>query len=217
VNPSGFFLSRERAAVAAAAEVIVVRPDRHPRFTDARHVHRRRQVGDDVVSGLLFAGDPRVQRQRQVGQCEAGDVRIRRVERLLDGADRLVRHDGEHRSRDRATDARGGDARAGERRVEAHRHRFARVGRARACEDDDRFRPAQTSGERFVPEVGVPGENRARLQVGVFREIAQDHDDLVLHVQAGVAVVVQALPVGDGDPVTREDNRTGDVAVVGKG
>jgi len=48
-------------------------------------------------------------------------------------------------------------------------------------------------GERLVAEVGIAGECGLRLRVGVFGEVVEDEDDLVLDVEAGVAVVAEAL------------------------
>ena len=50
--------------------------------------------------------------------------------------------------------------------------------------------------------------------IGVFREVAQHDDDLVLHVERGVAVVAEVLALGHHDAVAGEDQRAADLAVV---
>ena len=80
---AGFVLAGERVAGFAVAEVIVVRAERDPRLRDAGRRRRRRQVGDDVVAGLLLAHDSALTRARDVGKAKPADVRIAGVERLL--------------------------------------------------------------------------------------------------------------------------------------
>ena len=100
------------------------------------------------------------------------------------------------------------DAGAGERGVERHRHELARVRRRRAGDDDHRLRAVLARGRRLVAEIGVARENPLRLRLGVLRKISQDEDDLVLDVQAGVAVVAEILTVGDDESVAGEHHRT---------
>ena len=70
---------------------------------------------------------------------------------------------------------------------------------------------------RLVAKIGVPGENRLRLRLRILGEVAQHEDDLVLHVERGVAVVAETLAVRDDDAVAGEHDLAGDVAVVGEG
>ena len=69
-------------------------------------------------------------------------------------------------------------------------------------------------GHCLVAQVGVAGENAARLLVGVLRKVAQDENGLVLHVEPGVAVVAEILAVGDDEPVPGEDDREEDEPAV---
>ncbi len=52
--------------------------------------------------------------------------------------------------------------------------------------------------------------------IGVLREIPEDDGDLVFHVDRGVAVVSEALALGNDDAVAGEHRRARRVAVVGK-
>ena len=45
-----------------------------------------------------------------------------------------------------------------------------------------------------------------RLLLGILGEVAQHEDDLVLHVERGVAVVAEVLALGDDDAVAGEDD-----------
>ena len=117
----------------------------------------------------------------------------------------------------RAADACGGNARAGQCRVERHRHELAGVRRPRACDDEERARATLSCRHGLVPEVGIPRENRARLLVGVLGEVAEDDDDLVLDVERGVAVVPEVLRFGNDEAVAGEDDASAHLAIVGEG
>ena len=80
----------------------------------------------------------------------------------------------------------------------------AGVRRPRAGDDDHALGAALPRRLRLVAKVRVAREDRARLLIGVFREIAEHDDDLVLDVEALVAVVAEVLGVGDDQAVTGE-------------
>ena len=105
VDPARLFLARERAAAVAVAEMIVVRPERDPRLLHARRRRRGRQVGDDVVPGLLLALDRCLDVRGDAGQVESRDVRVSGIERLLRVLERLVLGAREQRLRRLAGDA----------------------------------------------------------------------------------------------------------------
>ena len=137
-----------------------------------------------------------------------------RVELLLHLAQRLAA--GEQRVGDGAGDAGGRNAGSGNRRIERHRHELAGIRRARSGDDEQRPGAALPRGHGLVAEVGVAREDRARLLVRVLGEVAQDDDDLVLDVERGVAVVAEVLRLRHHEPVAGEDDRAGDLGVVGE-
>src|SRR5207248_2358209 len=57
-------------------------------------------------------------------------------------------------------------------------------------------------------------EDATRLLIGVLGEVAQHEDDLVLHVEGGVAVVPESLTLGDDDAIAGENDGPFDIAVV---
>ncbi len=203
MNLAGVFLGRQRSAGRSVTEMIVVSADRDPRALHAGDRRRRGQIGQHVVAGLLLAKHLGVHRHREVGNGEPGHVRIAAVELLLHGLERLAgcREDRVGRF---AGNAGGGDARPGNGRVEAHRHRVAGVRRTRTGDHQHRLGAALASGLRLVAQVGIARQDRSRLLVGVFGEVAKDDDDLVLDVEPGVAVVAEVLRLGHHQAVAGE-------------
>ena len=190
--------------------------ERDPRLRGRRtRSARGRQVAGDVVAGPLLANDRRGDGDRCGGHVEPGRMRVARVEDALRLLERLAGAGEDRRARG-AADARGDDPRAGERRVERHRHRLAGVRRSRTGDDQHRFRAPLPRRHRLVAQVGVARQDPLRLLVGVLGEVAQDEDDLVFHVERRVAVVAEVLAVGHDDAVAGEDDLAADFTVVGK-
>ena len=80
------------------AEVIVVRAERDPRLGDRRRRRRRRQVARRRCGRSASRGRRRrATVDGDVREREAGDVRVRGVERLLRVVERLVRRRREDR------------------------------------------------------------------------------------------------------------------------
>ena len=105
----------------------------------------------------------------------------------------------------------------GDRGVERHRRQLAGVRRVRPRDDEDRLRAVLPRGHRLVAQVGIARQDRARLLIRVLGEVPQHQDDLVLHIERGVAVVPEVLAVGHDDAVAGEDDGPAHVAVVRKG
>ena len=76
VDAAGFFFARQRVAIAAAPEVIVVRAGGDPRLFDAGDCSGRRQVRHDVAAGLLLAMHGRLHGDGDTGNRKTGDVRV---------------------------------------------------------------------------------------------------------------------------------------------
>ena len=127
VHAPDLILPRERAAVIAVAEMIVVRANGNPGLVDPRRRTVRRQVAHNVPVGLLLALDDGAERHRDPRDVEAGHVRIGIVERLLGLLEGLPFQRAEDRVRHPAADAGGHDARPRQRGVEAHRHHVAGI------------------------------------------------------------------------------------------
>ena len=108
-------------------------------------------------------------------------------------------------------DAGRGDTRTCESRVEAHWNGLAGVGGARAGDDEHCLRPTLPCRHRLVAQVGISREDRLRLQIGILGKVAQDENDLVLDVEASVAVVSEILSVRYDEAVADEDHSAGDV------
>jgi hypothetical protein len=214
VHLANLFLRGQRAAGASVAEMIVVRADHHPRLLHVRAGGRGGQVGHHVVPGLAFALDRGLHRERQVGHRESGHVGVAAVELLLHVLERLVRHGGEDGLGHRAAGAGGDQARAGQGGVERHRHHLAGVGRSRSGDHHQRLRAALARRLCLVAQVGVARERGPRLGVGVFREVAKHDDDLVLDVEALVAVVAEVLGVGHHQSVAGYHHRSAHLGVV---
>ena len=89
------------------------------------------------------------------------------------------------------------------------RNHLAGAGRVRPRHDQHRLGAGLTGGERLVAERRVPDHLLALLALDLLRHVAQDEHDLVLHVEAGVAVVDEAAAVlgGDAQAVAGEDDR----------
>ena len=202
--------------MAAAAEVIVVGAQRDPGLGQG-DPGGGRQVPRHVEALLLLAHDRGLHRDGHSGQGEAGGVRIARVEGLLDVVERPVLHAGEERPGGIARDAGSDDARAGQRGVEAHRDGLAGVRRSRPGDHEQRPGAALPGLHRLVAQVGVARQDGPRLLIGVLGEVAQDDDDLVLHVERGVAVVAEVLRFRHHEPVAGEHRRAADLGVVGEG
>src|SRR4051812_44317309 len=66
----------------------------------------------------------------------------------------------------------------------------------------------------FVAQIRIAGENALRFLIRVFREIPQDENDLVLHVERRVAVVAESLALRHHDAVAGKHHWSIDVAVV---
>ena len=175
------------------------------------HAGQRRgggKVGDHVVASLLLADHVGLQRHRDARNGKARHVRVAAVEFLLHCVERLAgrRHDRRERL---ATDAGRGNTGAGNRGIEAHGNHGAGIGRVWAGDDDHAFGAALARRLGLVAKVGVARENGARLLVGVFREVTEHHDNLVLHLEAGVAVVAEVLRLGHHQPITGEHHAPG--------
>ena len=218
VHAPGLLLGRERHAVGAGPEMVVVRAERHPRLRTRRRGRRGRQIADDVAARPRFANDRRVHADLDAGQREARHVRVAGVERFLRLRQRLPRGAGcEQGRRDLVRDAERENAGARDRRVERHRRQFAGVRRVRPRDDEHRLRAVLPRGHRLVAQVGVARQDVARLLIRVLGEVAQHEHDLVLHVERGVAVVPEILALGHDDAVAGEDHGPAHVAVVRKG
>ena len=195
------------------AQVVVVRAQHQVRLVYGR-IPGRRQVAQHVVPGRLRAVELRFDggRQRQV---ETGDVGIGGVQRRLDLHEGPVgtfedglRHSAVHRGRH--------DARVGHRRVERERHQVAGIGRARARDHDQSGGAPLARGQRLVAQAGIARQRGAQVAFGVLGKVAQHQDDLVRHVQRGVAVVAETVGFRHRQPVAGEHQRTLDRLVLGE-
>ena len=209
------FLARQRVAVSPTTKMIVVGAERHPRLVHARRRARRRQIRDDVPSGLRLALHGGANRDGRGRNREAGHVRVAGIEFLLHGLE-IFAGGREDRAAGVTADARGDDARPGQGRVEAHGNGLAGVGRARAGDDEHGLGAALPRRHRLVAKVGIARQDRARLLIGVFWKVAQHEHDLVFHVEADVAVVAEILRFGHDEAISGEHDRTGDIGVVGE-
>src|SRR5262249_50216190 len=145
-----------------------------------------------------------LERDRHVGQCEAGDMRVAAVEVLLHVLQR--RTTAEECTSRHAADARGRYAGAGESRVEARDDRLTRVWRSWTGGDEQRSGAVLPRGERLVAEVRIARQDTLGLLIRVLGEVAQDENDFVFDVEPGVAVVAEVLRFGHHDAVAREDD-----------
>jgi hypothetical protein len=215
MNRVRLVLVGERIPRAAAAEVIVVRADRDPRLADSRHRRACGQVRHHVVAGLLLADDPGVDRDHQTGNREARDMRIAAVELLLHVL-QILSGRRKDRSGRLAAEADRDDAGTGNRRVETHRHDAAGIRRPRTGHDNHALRAALPRRLRLVAKIGVARQDAARLLIGIFGKVAEHDDDLVFHIQPGVAVVTEILRIGNDEAVAGKHHVADRLAVVGK-
>ncbi len=118
---AGVLLAGERVAVASESEVIVVCADHDPRLDYAGHGTRRREIRHDIAPRLLLANERRLQRERDLVECEPCDMRIAAVQLLLNRLQRF-RRAGEQGRSDGAAHTGGGNTRSGERSIERHRN-----------------------------------------------------------------------------------------------
>src|SRR5207247_10879164 len=86
-----------------------------------------------------------------------------------------------------------------------------------ADDDQQALRAALPRRERLVSKVGVAGERGLRLRIRVFREVVEDEDDLVLHVEACVAVVAEPLRFRHNETVAGKYDRPVDRRIVREG
>ncbi len=204
--------------MGAVAQVIEMRSeDDIQRRVGRGGVPRRREEPDDVVGGPALARHAHVECDLHPRDRKAGHVRIPAVELLLDRLEALVRHAREDPVGHGTSHARREDARAPECRIERHRDDLARVRRPGACDHEQALRSPLARRERLVAQAGLPGESGAAIRVDVLRGVAQDEDDLVFDVEAGVAVVRSAFDLRSDEAVAREDDLTRGGSVVGEG
>jgi hypothetical protein len=143
-------------------------------------------------------------------------VRVGVIERFLGLLEGLVAGKLEQSLCDLATDAGGDDSGAGDGRVERHGHRLAGVGRVWSGDDDKSLGAPLAGLERLVPQPREPGQSRPRLFIGILGGVAQNDDDLVLHIETGIAVVEGLLSRRHHDPIAGKDDQAGHRPGVGE-
>ena len=194
----------ERATATTATDVVVVRAEDDCTSVAFRRVGRHPPC--DVPAGPCLALDLDVDRDLELGDGKAGDVRIPGVELFLDRGQRMVGMAFEDRVGDlrRCTDRN--DPRAGRRRVEAHLDHLAGIRRVGAGDDDETDRAALARLHRFVTQPRVTRELRTDLLVDIFGEVAQNDDDLPVDLEAVVAVVLELGTARRLESVAGEDD-----------
>ena len=199
----------ERGSAAAVAEVIVVRAEHHPRLGDAgdgarRRAGIRRRCGSWRSGDVSFALTRHAARAERESRRRAGcRCRARPAPRcsVLPAAANSA--SATRRSTLAATMPEPAAAVSNVSGITSPRPDEFGPGH-----DQQRLGAGLTRGQRLVAERRIPDHLLALLALDLLRHVAQDEHDLVLHVEAGVAVVDEAAAVlgGNAQAVAGEDD-----------